>query len=94
MDGHSRKLDDKHLRQIKAMTDRHCALEAEMVDLDRRLLALETKSFPQYLVSEGGKGAYHLAAPYENKSPTEWKTVGCGWRYSKSDYIRMAAVPE
>ena len=58
------RLTEGELHNIEAMTRRHRELEEELADFDRRLMAIESGSDPQYIVSDGGRGAYNCGSSF------------------------------
>ena len=87
-------LQDEHHRKIQALADSHQAFEKELQDLERRVTKQESGTYAEYISSDGGRGPYHRVHPYADRPQGEWKTIGCGWRYGNSAFVRKAAVPD
>ena len=51
------------------------------------------EQYEKYIISYGGDGSYHLAAPYKETANDLWITKSA-WIYGRSSYIRSSNIPE
>jgi len=88
--------NDVVLEQLNELADKHEAEVAKLkAALDRlvgKYSEIESTAVPRFVVSKGGLGFVHRAAPgFQFEPPALWRTW-CAWSYSNCSYVRMATV--